>query len=550
LKLVRLPAVLIGALSLFGLSCRDAPPSGDRIVLSPNDIDFGVFPIGGRGEKRVELEVSVREAAELAVRFTGDRSAFSLAGLPARVDPGDGPLELSLSFSPRFDREVSSTMVVTLTRADTVVGSAQARLRGHGALPSASADSGASTHNDSGASSLDASSGNDATVDGGGQPDVGHADTADRWRPMSTDGAPASNRHVAVWTGTEMIVWGGLHNVGTSTEPRYEAHDEGAVYNRERDRWRSMSITNAPAARQHHSAIWTGTEMFVWGGSEASRDQDQPVTGGLYNPVTNSWRSVAVNPVFTAPGSWTQIRVVPAWTGTEVVVAVGVVTGRAFEREPPLEMAFYNPATDSWRHADTSSTAIPWLDREEGQIVSFGAWTGSELFGVTRQRGGIVAPGRRESVIRFVPGTGWSPVPGYPGGSLGCCPLWTGFELVVWSGNWTWTNSAFARGAVYVPETGDWRSMPPLAPGGSGVTVDPITIGRKVLVDNVRERSVVQFLIYDPVSDTFSRSTTVDAPSYRFSPTVVWTGRDVIMWGGQDEHQNPLAHGAIYTPPQ
>ncbi len=30
--------------------------------------------------------------------------------------------------------------------------------------------------------------------------------------------------------------------------------------------WTATSTTNAPAARASHTAVWTGSEMIVWGG--------------------------------------------------------------------------------------------------------------------------------------------------------------------------------------------------------------------------------------------------------------------------------------------
>ena len=53
------------------------------------------------------------------------------------------------------------------------------------------------------------------------------------------------------------------------------------------DIWTATSTTNAPTARAGHTTVWTGSEMIVWGGGASG-----PVyfnTGGRYNPSTDSW---------------------------------------------------------------------------------------------------------------------------------------------------------------------------------------------------------------------------------------------------------------------
>ena len=58
-----------------------------------------------------------------------------------------------------------------------------------------------------------------------------------------------------------MIVWGGGNNGGYL--------NSGGRYNPSTDSWIATSITDAPAARNFHTAVWTGTEMIVWGGAPA-----------------------------------------------------------------------------------------------------------------------------------------------------------------------------------------------------------------------------------------------------------------------------------------
>src|SRR3954471_4589600 len=76
--------------------------------------------------------------------------------------------------------------------------------------------------------------------------------TNDTWTPTTLTGAPsARDGHTAVWTGNEMIVWGGG---GFAT---------GGRYNPGTDTWTITSSINAPSGRSNHTAIWTGTEMIV-----------------------------------------------------------------------------------------------------------------------------------------------------------------------------------------------------------------------------------------------------------------------------------------------
>ena len=100
----------------------------------------------------------------------------------------------------------------------------------------------------------------------GGLNDGGRYDPAGRQldggehRPAPPDRARS---HTAVWTGSEMIVWGGgMYSLGgypfrnDGALPRHAAATAG----------RLVTTTGAPAARSDHTAVWTGSEMIVWGG--------------------------------------------------------------------------------------------------------------------------------------------------------------------------------------------------------------------------------------------------------------------------------------------
>jgi hypothetical protein len=100
---------------------------------------------------------------------------------------------------------------------------------------------------------------NDTNLVNAGYVKLGKVDLGDDWEQRG-GGTPPSARddHTAVWTGSEMIVWGG------SNDSSY--FNDGARYNPSANTWTAVTITGASVARNSHTAVWTGSEMIVWGG--------------------------------------------------------------------------------------------------------------------------------------------------------------------------------------------------------------------------------------------------------------------------------------------
>ncbi|PYK63550.1 MAG: hypothetical protein DME50_17330, partial [Verrucomicrobia bacterium] len=55
----------------------------------------------------------------------------------------------------------------------------------------------------------------------------------------------------------------------------------GGRYDPATDTWAATNLNNAPPARDFHTAVWTGTEMIIWGGAFSSNVTDTN-TGGRY----------------------------------------------------------------------------------------------------------------------------------------------------------------------------------------------------------------------------------------------------------------------------
>ena len=145
--------------------------------------------------------------------------------------------------------------------------------------------------------------------------------SADTWTATSTTGVPGGRAyHTAVWTGSEMIVWGGV-GAGTLAFRDYTIYvDTGGRYNPSTDSWTATSTTGAPDPRAYHTAVWTGSEMIVWGGysdDSASGGSNSTLfnTGGRYNPSTDSW--TATSTTGAPAGRYANTAV---WTGSEMIV--------------------------------------------------------------------------------------------------------------------------------------------------------------------------------------------------------------------------------------
>jgi len=75
-----------------------------------------------------------------------------------------------------------------------------------------------------------------------------------------------------------MIVWGGWNGFLQNNGKRYDPAT---------DTWTAVQSFGVPFARAAHTAVWTGSEMIIWGGSVAGMGAHN--SGGRYNPVTDTW---------------------------------------------------------------------------------------------------------------------------------------------------------------------------------------------------------------------------------------------------------------------
>ena len=253
------------------------------------------------------------------------------------------------------------------------------------------------------------------------------------WRKLAA--GPLRGRHnaIAVWTGREMVVWGGAWRAGNASIWL----DDGAAYDPAGDRWRR--IANSPLSpRSEAVSAWTGREVLIWGGqkqSSLSGFGDEFSDGALYDPAKNTWKPMADWPLAQRYGA----RAV--WTGSRLVVWGGA-SAAAGEDPPPLaDGAAYDPAENRWAKMSAAplggriaplagarggSVLFSWGPAEfrDGQRVPaadsalYDAGPEPLVAGLPRSRPAPadVVPRRPRAVWASTPAAGWSsPARAWPG---------------------------------------------------------------------------------------------------------------------------------------
>ncbi len=259
----------------------------------------------------------------------------------------------------------------------------------------------------------------------------------DRWRTVAIANAPTGRSQMAaVWTGDEMIVWGGSGDGST-------AWDTGGRYDPKADRWRMVSLRGAPEARVEPVHVWTGKELLVWGGITPDLKQTYR-TGGRYDPKADRW--TPIRPDDAAPAVWGAPAV---WTGTEMLVWGGSHRNGDDEVNQVTRRGWaYNPATDRWRPLSTEGAPAP-------RFFHTAVWTGSKLvvWGGGDQ-GGDGNPARHfdDGGVYDPVAARWEPLPrvGDLTGRGMHSAVWTGRGMMVFGGS-TGGSGAFADAALWVP---------------------------------------------------------------------------------------------------
>lgn len=293
------------------------------------------------------------------------------------------------------------------------------------------------------------------------------------WVPSVDVTAPSPRRrHTAVWTGTSMIVWGGEVGGG-------QLSYQGGEYAPDPKTWSPLSIANVPEARADHTAVWTGTNMVVWGGV-TSTEPGGTATGGIFNGSSKSWRATSSA---SAPSARTQHTAL--WCGNRMIVWGGT-----------------NP--NGLR--DDGGVYVPPLDTDS---IGTGAWLALPASAVASVRRGHSA-------------------------------IWTGSQMIIWGG-FDGNGDLLNTGAMLDPLSGTWTALALSQAPTARFGHTALWTGSKMIVfggadsetDNTTGHVLNDGAIFDPAMNAWTPLPAPGAPEVRERHRAVWTGAEMLVFGGE-----------------
>jgi hypothetical protein len=324
------------------------------------------------------------------------------------------------------------------------------------------------------------------------------------WKAIARAPIPGRIDAGVVWTGEEMIVWGGVTRGAT-----IEAASDGAAYDPAAGTWRSIaSSPHGVLGGGGSASAWTGKRAVFWAGNSP----DGPARGAVYNPATDRWVTLPRGPLGPREGY------VSVWTGTELIV-IGGTSGDTVAS--PVAAAL-SPRTRTWRR-------LPGLNDLHALIPSGAVWSGSRVFLAGTQ---YLCPepssgctDTRPIFVSYDPSTDQANEI-----DLSLAPV-TSVAPIGWTGSGVLTAGTSSTDLlVFDPVDESWASASaaPCAPEAS-MYRQTAWLGDRYVATCGREA----LQVYDATSDAWEVVEAGLSPlNTRADSAIAWTGKKLVVWSG------------------
>lgn len=310
--------------------------------------------------------------------------------------------------------------------------------------------------------------------------------TADTWTGISTKSAPAPRCfHVGVWTGLEMVIWGGRLADGSLT-------NTGGRYNATKDTWLPMTYKDAPSPRLSPYVVFTGGKVIIWGGRTA---QGNLRDGGCYDPIKDRWIPI---PSQGAPPPLSMGTAV--WTGRQGQMLIwGGTTDASMTNSPLAGTGMggrYDLNLNLW-------ASISGLNAPSPRLLHTAIWDGTHML------------------------------------------IWGGASSL----NPDETCVALDTGASYLPAVDKWMPITHDGAPEPRCDHIAALAGLVMLIWGGQSSGHLLLTggLYDPAKDAWKSTPTSNAPAARQFHTGVWNSRgEVFIWGGMGS-AGPLNSGSRFS---
>lgn len=364
--------------------------------------------------------------------------------------------------------------------------------------------------------------------------------------------------------------------------------------------WATISSSGSPVARTDHAAVWTGTQMLAFGGRRAGGDDMWEKTGATYDPATNKWTSMggdALAPTLSFP------QAVMA-DSKAVVLGVGSVTGLngtlidAYDTSSnswknvtlindtaavltgismiqtgdqlllwggfagaPLNSSLREGKLLTYKNIIVSNdppfqmAPISEVEAPKARFNHSAVWTGREMiiFGgmgfntyLKSGEAGVWTPNGAQGTWRSLslPSESIQP-PVYKN-----IAVWTGSKMLVWGGTIASSDTPSGAGSIYDPATDQWTAMSNVDAPSARKEVRGVWSGKYLIIIGAAKKGVdpVVDAYYDPSINKWTRISQINAPLNRSGHTIVWTGNAALIWGGQLDDGTTTNSGAMFYP--
>jgi hypothetical protein len=320
--------------------------------------------------------------------------------------------------------------------------------------------------------------------------------------------------------GKSVFIWGGSDSTGAVL-------DSGAIYSPQSDTWTTIAKdANTPTARVFASAVWTGSVVIVFGGSDATGATAYK-DGAIYDPAQDAWSAIP-------QAATAHSMPLGYWDGTSALFWGGIgAAGAAVAGADRFDLMTWSASTLTGDPGALSSPAA--------------AWDGTSLY----LQGGQLAGAYKDGVFTYTSAIDtWAALPKSLSARSNAFGVWDGSHFLIWGG----------RDGTGLRNDGKYRT------GATWTALSTVNApsARMALPRRhgwIFETSPAQIAIFGGETSltgqgTFSTGgSTYDVAGAKWSTeaswpsaethdygVAVWTGDEFVLWGGRNGNgMNPPA---------